>query len=291
MKYADWQVERLRDVLRAWHDYHPEFTWKDVMEAIDLKTEVRIPWERLRQFVVGVRKPDGSRSLPVLRGDRLEAVADWAFFENLISADEIKRYDPRLQAPQRLIEFLRGPDPPRFSVRPPRLEGEFTGNHADQDGQVSVRVLSIRVSNSGEIEPTRQITPYLYVVSERREYFDETDYRANGPSAESLAAVEYAGWAVVTLEGSVLFFLQSSSGANEFYISMTQGTPEGQRGVVAALILLSYEDTYYGRQIPNTEEGFVDLLIPSTEEGFVDLLRADATERANPQLVAFVKTQ
>jgi hypothetical protein len=279
VKYTDWQVDRLRDALRAWHDYHTEFTWKDAMEAIDLKTEVRIPWERLRQFVVGVKQPDGSRTFPIPRGDRLQAIAEFAFYENLISADEIKRYDPRLQAPQRLVEFLRGPNRPRLSIQPPVMEGEFIGLHPESDGQTSVRTLSIRRLFVDEIEQENELSAHLYILSERREYFDITDYKANGLGAERLATRELSGWAAISPEKSVFCFLQEgASGSNEIYISMVIGMPEGPTSPVSVLVFLGYEDRLYVRKGP------------TSAADYLAVLEDEAAERANTQLVTFRKT-
>ena len=59
MRFSDWQLNRLRDALRAFHKFGRDpvdgrhFNWKDVSEAIFLSTEVEVPPERLRQFVEG----------------------------------------------------------------------------------------------------------------------------------------------------------------------------------------------------------------------------------------------
>jgi hypothetical protein len=57
MRFSDWQLNRLRDALRAYHKFGRDavdgrhYNWKDVSEAIFLSTEVEVPPERLRQFV------------------------------------------------------------------------------------------------------------------------------------------------------------------------------------------------------------------------------------------------
>ena len=70
MRFSDWQLNRLRDALRAYHKFGRDavdgrhFNWKDVSEAISLSTEVEVPPERLRQFVEGVKTPGGGRRAP-----------------------------------------------------------------------------------------------------------------------------------------------------------------------------------------------------------------------------------
>ena len=78
MRFSDWQLNRLRDALRAFHKWGRDpvdgryFNWKDVSEAIFLSAEVEVPPERLRQFVEGVTKPGESRSYRRMQDDRLE---------------------------------------------------------------------------------------------------------------------------------------------------------------------------------------------------------------------------
>ena len=53
MRYSEWQLNRLRDALRAYHRFGRDavdgrhYNWKDVSEAISLSTEVEVPPERL----------------------------------------------------------------------------------------------------------------------------------------------------------------------------------------------------------------------------------------------------
>ena len=119
MKYSDWQLNRLRDALRAYKVYERShegeyFTWKDVREAIAADTGYEIGTspengaERLRQFVEGVNSKDGGRKYPEPKDDALDAIVQFALDEDnhLLSNDELNEYAPARQAPLRLLEYL-----------------------------------------------------------------------------------------------------------------------------------------------------------------------------------------
>lgn len=72
MRLSDWQLNRLRDALGAYHDYErgiegDYFNWKDVSAAIEELTGVSIPQERLRQFVEGVKLRTADANFPCRR--------------------------------------------------------------------------------------------------------------------------------------------------------------------------------------------------------------------------------
>ena len=95
MAYSEWQLNRLRDALRAYHAYTPTedlgpFNWKDVSEAISLATDVTVPPERLRQFVEGNKTKDGTgRKFQSMQPQSLEAIAKFVTEERLLSPGEL----------------------------------------------------------------------------------------------------------------------------------------------------------------------------------------------------------
>ncbi len=87
MRYSDWQLNRLRDALRAYHDYggrslKEDFNWNSVAEGIAVELErddLPVAAERLRQFVEGNRSKDSSmRKFGTLKPESLEAVVKFA---------------------------------------------------------------------------------------------------------------------------------------------------------------------------------------------------------------------
>src|ERR1700742_2371978 len=133
MRFSDWQLNRLRDALRAYHKFGRDavdgrhYNWKDVSEAISLATDVDVPPERLRQFVEGNRAKGGGREFRSMQEDRLEAIAKFATDEDsgLISEAERREHAPSWHAAQRLLEYLRQEFATERILPPATLEGTY----------------------------------------------------------------------------------------------------------------------------------------------------------------------
>ena len=160
MRFSDWQLNRLRDALRAYHKFGRDpvdgrhFNWKDVSEAIFLSAEVEVPPERLRQFVEGVKTPSGGRRLLTMQDDRLDAIAKFATDEDygLISEAELREHAPSWHAAQRLLEYLKQDFDTERILPPSTLEGTYRNGRIDEDNYV-VRELTLqRASDDGLIQ-------------------------------------------------------------------------------------------------------------------------------------------
>ena len=159
MRFSDWQLNRLRDALRAFHKFGRDpvdgrhFNWKDVSEAIFLSAEVEVPPERLRQFVEGVKTPSGGRRFLTMQDDRLDAIAKFATDEDygLISEAELREHAPSWHAAQRLLEYLKQDFDTERILPPSTLEGTYRNGRIDEDNYV-VRELTLqRASDDGLI--------------------------------------------------------------------------------------------------------------------------------------------
>ena len=115
MAYSDWQLNRLRDALRAYHDYggrslKEDFNWNSVAEAIAVeldRDDLPVSAERLRQFVEGNRSKDGAmRKFGTLKPESLEHVVAFAMKLRLLLPEELEEPAPSFHAPQRLLEYL-----------------------------------------------------------------------------------------------------------------------------------------------------------------------------------------
>ena len=102
MQLADWQLWKLRNALRFyWEDGKREhgnsFNWKDVVEAIDLYTGTRIPYERLRVFVMGAKDSNGERKYSVPEAERLKAIFEFVTHPEpgLLTPEEMGRQAAR----------------------------------------------------------------------------------------------------------------------------------------------------------------------------------------------------
>ncbi|MCZ7641531.1 MAG: hypothetical protein M5U33_00620 [Pseudorhodoplanes sp.] len=147
MGLSDWQLDRLRNALAAYHAYGrgsggEPFNWKDVAEGIldvagpelldltdDRDTDIRRKRvrqfsERLRQFVEGVTVR-GQHKRPRLQDDWLDATLRFALHEDyaLLTEDELREHAPDRHAAVRLLEYLALKDDRERILPPAVLEG------------------------------------------------------------------------------------------------------------------------------------------------------------------------
>src|SRR6185312_1432225 len=133
-------LNRLRDALRAYHDYEPghgsgSFNWKDVSEAISLTANVEVPPERLRQFVEGNRSKDGGRrKFQSMQAESLEAIVKFVTDERLLSPGELEEHAPPWQAAQRLLEYLDQSFDRQRVLPPATFEGTYQARRTDERG-------------------------------------------------------------------------------------------------------------------------------------------------------------
>lgn len=269
---SDWQLMLARDALRAYYRYERDheglsFTWRDVREAIAVHTGVEIGTdlkngaERLRQFVEGVggRGQTDSRKYPVPKPEALEAIVAFLTHEDvqLLTESDLHEHTTAIQAPLRLTEYLK-----RRSDKEPRqplesLEGHFRFAAIDND-EVIVRDLVIQRALEGGI---------LQVFETVDFYDDQTDF-----DLESLSPAQqreqrfkrdhYGGWAILTPEFGLLFFLKEEhTGINRYYITLASDLTPAQKKPVSALILLQHDYPFAaeGIDIPLSDESFETL--------------------------------
>ena len=227
MQLSDWQLARLRNAIRAYHNYERShdgdfFTWKDVSEAIDEYTGVTVPPERLRQFVEGVKQKDGSFKHPVPSGERLKAIYDFATDTelNLLSVDELEERDIGIQVAMRLLDFLdhdldRRPGYQRVGF-PENFEGRYWCVHQEAP---FVRHL--------ELQFEKPLDACVAVVHLLERDFDEdnapdpTDiFTAKWPD-ECESKARFSGWAILTPEDNIIIFLKEHGvGHNRYYLTL-----------------------------------------------------------------------
>lgn len=219
MAYSDWQLNRLRDALRAYHDYggrrlSQNFNWKDVAEAIAEELRLQDPpvaAERLRQFVEGNRSKDGSmRKFGSLKPESLERVVAFVMSAGLLRPVEFEQREPSFQAAQRLLEF--------FDPSGTRMHASTS---AIFEGRYKARVLEERVFREFDLTLHHPSEPTVMEVTNTEEVFDkklleqadkwEPQDRRKHCNRHTL----YGGWAIFTPEGNVLVFLREpGSGKN-----------------------------------------------------------------------------
>jgi len=245
MRFSDWQLNRLRDALRAYHKFGRDavdgrhYNWKDVSEAISLSTEVEVPPERLRQFVEGVKTPGGGRRLLTMQEDRLEAIAKFATDKDygLISEAELREHAPTWHAAQRLLEYLKQDFDAERILPPSTLEGTYRNGRIDEDNYV-VRELTLqRASDDGLIR--------LVQIEDSYELLDGMQFDDFSPEQREKvrdSRILYGGWAILTPEDNLLMFLKKErNGHNCYYLTVAAENWHSLQEPAAALALLRHD--------------------------------------------------
>lgn len=245
MRFSDWQLNRLRDALRAFHKFGRDavdgrhYNWKDVSEAINLSTDVEVPPERLRQFVEGVKTPGGGRRLLTMQEDRLEAIAKFATDEDygLISETELREHAPSWHAAQRLLEYLKQDFDTERILPPSTLEGTYRNGRIDEDSYV-VRELTLqRASDDGLIR--------LMQIEDSYKLLDGMQFDNFTPEKREEvrdSRVVYGGWAILTPEDNLLMFLKKErTGHNCYYMTVAAENWHSLEAPAAALALLRHD--------------------------------------------------
>jgi hypothetical protein len=244
MRYSEWQLNRLRGALRAYHRFGRDavdgrhYNWKDVSEAISLSTDVEVPPERLRQFVEGVKTPSGGRRLLTMQDDRLEAIVKFATDEDygLISEAELREHAPSWHAAQRLLEYLRQEFDTERILPPSALEGTYRNGRIDDDSYV-VRELTLqRSSDDGLIQ--------LVQIEDSYEILDGMQFDDLSPERREKvrdSRIVYGGWAILTPEDNLLMFLKKErTGNNFYYLTVAAENWHSLQAPAAALALLRH---------------------------------------------------
>jgi hypothetical protein len=266
MGLSDWQVDRLRNALAAYHAYGrgsggEPFNWKDVAEGIldvagsqlldltddrdtDLRRKrVRQFSERLRQFVEGVTVK-GQHKRPRLQEDWLDAALRFALNEDyaLLTEDELREHVPDYHAAVRLLEYLALATDRERILPPAVLEGTYRNGRleppeGEKEDFVVREVTLSRASKEGLIRITMTEDSYEQIAIVE---FDE--WTAQQRDGHRRSQTLYGGWAILTPEDNLLFFLKcADNGANLYYLTMASDQWHATQNPVARLAVLEHD--------------------------------------------------
>jgi len=259
MAYSEWQLNRLRDALRAYHDYEPghgsgSFNWKDVSEAISLTADVKVPPERLRQFVEGNRSKDGARrKFQSMQPESLDAIVRFVTEERLLLATELEEHAPPWHAAQRLLEYLDQSFDKLRILPPVTFEGSYQARRADERGFAVLELTLQKPSAEGLMQVTKTEE---YYPAKAKEEFDRwtLDERRKQRRTRTL----YGGWAILTPEDNVMVFLkQVDSGKNMYQFTLAADTAYQPDTAVERLVLLRHD---YPVELEGTDRDDEDML-------------------------------
>ncbi len=264
MQFSDWQHERLRNALSAYHDYGDgkrPFNWKGVVEGIvetlgadvlglsddpailkaeDRNKRLKLHAERLRQFVEGYTAPDGVRKYPEPQPALLDAIVKFATHKSnpLLSPDELREFQPDWQAALRLLEYLDHKLDAERLLPPAYLEGTYEGQRRTDEALVVSELTLQRASKQGIIQAV-QID----------ELYQPSIHSVTGLSAQERAKArldkphkKYGGWAILTPEDTlVLFMKEARYHRNHYYFTLASDLDRATEQPVTRLTCLYHD--------------------------------------------------
>lgn len=244
MKLSDWQLQRLRNALRAYHSYERShegeaFTWKDVSEAIDEYTGVRVPHERLRQFVEGVRQEDGGIRHPVPKGERLKAIYDFATNDELalLTEDEMTERQFDFQAALRLLEYLDQDFDTARIYPPAAVAGYYYFWREEPPFTCVIELLLSHPNETGVVQ--------THLIERRYAAADAPDMAAvavSGLTDGYTSEARYAGWSILTPEDNFFLFLKEEGvGKNRYYFTVASDLDHSRPTPISNMSLLLHD--------------------------------------------------
>jgi hypothetical protein len=256
MQFSEWQLHRLRNALGAYHDYgrgedKRRFNWKDMTEGIDYAVEleflkgasgaarerlVKQFSERLRQFVEGVRRPDGTWHYPEPQESTVDAIHEFLIGEDLLSEEELRDFDPGPQAALRLLDYLDQAFDSERIAPPSTLDGTYRSERFEADDFV-VRNLTLHsASEKGLIRVG--ITEDWYDLLTGAKF---ADLKLEDRREARQSYVVYAGWAILTPENNLLMFLKKEHNEeNSYYLTAAAENWHALQEPAKALALLRH---------------------------------------------------
>lgn len=267
MEYAEWQLTRLRNALRALHKHgrhqvedepkgksksERRLNWKYVAEEIwdaagpgflgladDRDTETRRKRikqfaERLRQFVEGNRNPDGvqRRKFQRMQPDSLAAIVKFVTGAGLLEPDELEERAPSSQAALRLLEYLdQGFD--RVRTLPLlKFDGAYQARRVS-DGEFTIHELTLeRPSSDGMMQVTMTEEVFDAKLKDKFDRWKPQERYENRNSR-----ILYGGWAIFTPEENIMLFLKGPSARNLYQFTLAADLQYRPDDAVQKLVL------------------------------------------------------
>lgn len=236
MKYSDWQLNRLRDALRAYKQYRytsdgkPQ-SWAYVRDTIaaetgyEIGTSAKNGAERLRQFVEGLyiterKKKEKPHKRAIPNDEALDAIVQFALSpENaLLSEEELNEYVPEYQAPIRLLEYLDEHTDAERRIPVEQLKGIYQARVDESANRAfSVREITLQQpSDQGLVQVIETEDNYHQRFLSSYDSASREKRKRNRKSH-----VKRGGWAVVTPEDNLLFFMKDAeNGRNRYYFTL-----------------------------------------------------------------------
>lgn len=243
MPFDDWQLDKLRTAMRAHRAYTPGrsgpgLTWLELAADIEVYANVSMSPEVLRQFVEGVSKREYPVRFRVPSPENLEAIVAYLTHADIdaLAADELDQERFAWQVPLRVIEFLKQDFDIEAAAVPESLEGTFRATLTTDD-TITVVQLALRPDpHNGFIRVAE--TADIYTDPGGSAFLTWTDKdRRNRHQARTDAE----GWAVLTPEDNLLFFLKDRPYGRNHYWTLAADAELWSGAPVQHLILLRHD--------------------------------------------------
>lgn len=240
----DWQLEKVRTALRAHRTYTPGksgrgLTWLELVADIEAYTSVVMSDEVARQFVQGTnRKSQNPVRYRRPDPENLAAIVSYLMHSDIgaLSEDELEEEAFAYQAPLRLLEHLAQDFDGDRVLLPRGLTGRYSAAAAT-GGRITATVLALQQeSETGIIR-----------VSETSEIYDHPgavalrDWRRQDRRNSFRARRSAEGWAVLTPEDSLLFFMKDRPYGRNHYWTLAADADLWADGPVGRLLLLRHD--------------------------------------------------
>ena len=240
MAYSEWQINRIRESLKAFYTYSEKHysndddiekveknSWESVSLAIQEEMGEKISGERLRAFVEGEKRVEGKnkkakkskagnrsvRAWPVPR--KIGIIVEFLKqdYLGLLSDDELRDKSPAVHAPLRLMEYMNSEYKSIEHKSCSALSGVFNSLKLDGD-EIEYSELRIIPKDVHGLLQVSEITSYF--DRQHAEIFSEWD--EHDREMHVYAKKHASGWAVLTPEESIMVFMKDKkSGGNTYF--------------------------------------------------------------------------
>jgi len=253
MLFNDYQIETIRTALRAYkaYTYSPHgtgLTWLEVAAKIDAHTGVEMTPEVLRQFVEGVSKKANPLRRRVPSPANLEAIKSFLVQPEIdaLHEDELKAFHFAYQAPHRMLQFLKQTFD-RDPVRPPRaLEGWYRVSRVFEGRVVHIN-LWLKIPADGDIIMVSEIADIEDAPSKSGPESSERAFEPDDDLDDNLddgvydGRVESHGWALLTPEDNLFFFMKELPySRNHYYFALANAADLWSDAPVERISLLRH---------------------------------------------------
>lgn len=240
----DWQLEKVRTALRAHRAYTPGqsgrgLTWLELVADIEAYTGVAMSDEVARQFVQGTNR---KRQNPVRYRrpdpDNLAAILAYLTHSDIdaLSSDELDQDGFAYQAPLRLLEYLAQDFDGEQMLLPEGLTGRYSAAAAAADSITATVLVLQQEPDTGIIRASETSEIYDHPGEASLRDWRGLD-RRNSFRARKLAE----GWAVLTPEDSLLFFMKDRPYGRNHYWTLAADADLWSEGPVGRLLLLRHD--------------------------------------------------